>query len=865
MQQLNGLLHRAHGGGHEGRQTHEARTRCLHALEHRLGCHVATQVVHAIAVVLKQHFHDILADVVDVALHGGKHDVALVLSGARRHARLHGVEAHLDRLGRGHELGQEELATLELGTHLVEHGDKAAVDDLQRVATGKKFAGHGLHLCLAPGEDEVTCTRQGVRAVGEAGGHVLRCASTRRHGRTRACSTIYLRILRGRPDSPGPTRLHGSRRIVGVRSLGVALDEDRRALVLGVEHALRGHHVAHAARLGVHDGQVEPGGKGLREEHRVNHLALGQAEADVGHAQHAAHAELLVHETHGTQDLRHLALVGGGRHGEAVDDHVLPRDARLLSCLHDAARDGEAPLGRLGDAVLVERKAHDGATVVRGDGQHGLERLGLAVHGVDEGLACIAAHGAAHGLGVGGVNLQRQVAHGLNALHDLHEHAGLIELRQAHIDVECIGTEFCLVKRLTHRVVEVTRTQGLLEALLARGIDALADNVGVGLACLHDQRLLCAAHGKGMRVAALRGHRGARAYESADAGDVVRRGAAAATHNGGTRVEQGLGCMRVGLGVDVVEGTAVLDARQARVRLHHEGHAGKGRHAREQGCERVGAQRAVDAHSLHAQRRQRHGADLGTRAQEGAAVLAERHGGHHGQLGALKAGKHRRLSLEQVGHGLDDEEVGAGSLGGTGLLGKEVVRLVKVHGAQGLEQSANGADVGSHVAGARLARARDGGCEHVLHAGGVAQLVSVGTERVGRDDVGTRLHIGAMDGRDGLGMREVEQLGQLAGLEARLLQHGAHRPVEHEELLAGEDATQEGIGCAEAVGRHGIPHSGITQMAGQRWWKQKSVQAGPLVQQCVRVPSTVCRAGAAGRWARCCMHRTPSDGPWQGP
>ena len=368
-----------------------------------------------------------------------------------------------------------------------------------------------------------------------------------------------------------------------------------------------------------------------------------------------------------------------------------------------------------------------------------------------------------------------------------------------------------------------------------------------------------------MRVAALRGHRGARAYEGADAGNVVGRGAAAAAHNGGTRVEQSLGRMRVGLSVDVVEGAAVLDARQARVRLHHEGHTSKGRHACEQGRKRVGAQRAVDTHGLHAQGRQRHGADLGTRAQEGAAVLAERHGGHHGQLGALKAGKHRRLDLEQVGHGLDDEEVGASSLGGTGLLGKEVVRLVEVHGAQGLKQGADGTDVGGHIAGARLACARDSGREHVLHAGGVAQLVGVGTERVGRDDVGARLHVGAMDGRDGLGMREVEQLGQLARLEARLLQHGAHRPVKHEELLAGEDATQEGIGCAEAVGYHGIPHSGITQIAGQRWCQGEYAQANPLARPRARVPSTVCRAGAAGRWTRCCMRRTPGGAPWQGP
>ena len=59
--------------------------------------------------------------------------------------------------------------------------------------------------------------------------------------------------------------------------------------------------------------------------------------------------------------------------------------------------------------------------------------------------------------------------------------------------------------------------------------------------------------------------------------------------------------MRVRLGVDVVEGAAVLDARKSCICLHHEGHAGKGRHARKQGRKRVGTQRAVDAHGLHAQ------------------------------------------------------------------------------------------------------------------------------------------------------------------------------------------------------------------------------------------------------------------------
>ena len=45
----------------------------------------------------------------------------------------------------------------------------------------------------------------------------------------------------------------------------------------------------------------------------------------------------------------------------------------------DAARDGEPALGGRGDALLVEREAHDRAAVMLGDGQDGVEDLLLAV------------------------------------------------------------------------------------------------------------------------------------------------------------------------------------------------------------------------------------------------------------------------------------------------------------------------------------------------------------------------------------------------------------------------------------------------------------------------------------------------------
>ena len=77
MQQLNGLGHGRNSGRHQGRQPGELNVMLDDAVGEDLRIHVATEVVHLVAVVLEQHLYDVFAYVVDVAFNRGNRDVSL--------------------------------------------------------------------------------------------------------------------------------------------------------------------------------------------------------------------------------------------------------------------------------------------------------------------------------------------------------------------------------------------------------------------------------------------------------------------------------------------------------------------------------------------------------------------------------------------------------------------------------------------------------------------------------------------------------------------------------------------------------------------------------------------------------------------
>ena len=137
---------------------------------------------------------------------------------------------------------------------------------------------------------------------------------------------------------------------------------------------------------------------------------------------------------------------------------------------HDALGDGEAGLGGIGDAAFVERKADNVGAVVGDQRKDLIHDLLLAVDRVDDGLAGVATYGGLDGGGVGGVDLQRQQRGALELLGRLLDDLDLVDLGQAHVDVQDIGALFLLADALAYDVVQVAVAQGLLQALFAGGL-----------------------------------------------------------------------------------------------------------------------------------------------------------------------------------------------------------------------------------------------------------------------------------------------------------------------------------------------------------------------------------------------------------
>ena len=493
-------------------------------------------------------------------------------------------------------------------------------------------------------------------------------------------------------------------------------------------------------------------------------------------------------------------MIGRGGHDQAVDEDTVRADAVAGGLGHDAFGDGKAGLGGIGDAAFVERKADDVGSIVGDQREDLIHDLLLAVDGVDDGLAGIAAYGGLDSGGIGGVDLQRQQRGALELLGGLLDNLDLVDLGQTHVDVQDVGALLLLADALAHHVVQIAVAQGLLQALFAGGVDALADDGDLVAVAgkIHDRL------GARDRHAGLAVTRAGRVVidKRAQRCHVRRRGAAAAAHDAyavGNHTGDGHGVLGR---LDIKDGVAVVvHAGQSCVGLHHNGLVRNGEHASGEPSELGRSLAAVDAQNVGADGIERDGGNLGTRAQEGATVFLKGHGGKDGQVGVLAAGEDGCLDLGKVGHGLDNKEVHARIDAGAHFLGKEVVGLVEAEGAQGAKQRADGADVAGDVVGAGRASARDRGGKDICHGGSAIELVRVGAKGIGGDHVAAGLDVLTLNIGNDLWLLKVEQLGQGARLHASGLQHGAHAAVEQQVSRALDGGTQAVILNAQVVDR----------------------------------------------------------------
>jgi hypothetical protein len=135
LERVDGALHRGHGRGHQRGDAHDLGRVLLDRGHELLGSHVPAQVDHLEAGAFEHHRHQVLADVVQVALGGADHHHPQVLTGAARlgDERLEQIEPRVHRPRREQHLGDVVLVAPELLADHVHAGNQPAEDQVLRV------------------------------------------------------------------------------------------------------------------------------------------------------------------------------------------------------------------------------------------------------------------------------------------------------------------------------------------------------------------------------------------------------------------------------------------------------------------------------------------------------------------------------------------------------------------------------------------------------------------------------------------------------------------------------------------------------------------------------------------------------------
>ena len=146
-------------------------------------------------------------------------------------------------------------------------------------------------------------------------------------------------------------------------------------------------------------------------------------------------AHLLRDIPHRPQRLGSLLLLRRNRQRQAVDKHILPRDPITLRRPDDFFRDGDTRLPGFGDAVFIQAQPHHRRAVFFAQGQNRVQNLLPSVYGIENRPAAAIPQPGLDGGGIGGVDLERQIAHGLDCLHHFCHHFRLINTRKPHIHI----------------------------------------------------------------------------------------------------------------------------------------------------------------------------------------------------------------------------------------------------------------------------------------------------------------------------------------------------------------------------------------------------------------------------------------------
>ena len=569
--------------------------------------HLTAQVVHGVAVVLEDGAHQVLADVVYVAVHGGQHHGALGVALHLVEELLQVGHALLHHLGALQHVRQDELPAAKAVANFLHGRQQHRVEQLNRRVVGAPAA-------LVEG-----CVDVGLNAFGHPVKDSLKDHLVGRH------------VLKAGGGVGG---------LLGFHTL-VPLDEPGQGILAAPKDEVVGHlhfvgrDLAHGPDVGgVDHGQVEAGGNGTGKKHAVERGARGgpQAKRHIGDAKAGEHArKVLLNEADalnsGCAREAVLLLAGGQRKGEGVKDETARVEAVLAA--HDVVNlggDAQLLFAGFGHADhVINGQRHHGCAMLFDDGHHlvDLHPTVLHVDGVDDGAAGIGGKGGLNGVGLGAVDHER----GLNAHRQLlGEDGDLIgfvnALGEGHAYIQHVGAKLHLLAGDRKRAGVVVGEDHLFDLAAALRVDPLAHDGGAGL--LPDVN---GAHGAGdaRRVghdrALVRGH----ILQCIDDGaDVVGGTSAAAAHHVWAEVGNHRGdLLGHAVGVQVVVRHAAHVARQAGVWHHRDGLGGVRAHVRHRLAQVLGAHGAVGADHIdaHPLKDGDHGAHVG--AEQHAAGLVE--------------------------------------------------------------------------------------------------------------------------------------------------------------------------------------------------------------------------------------------------
>ena len=621
-----------------------------------------------VAVVGEDDVHEVLANVVDVALDRPDDDDALAAGIGLLEVGLEVRDRGLHGLGALEHERQLHLAPAEEFTHHLHAFEQHVVDDRERAATAGEgfveFAGDAVSLAvddpmLQPFFD------------GPAG-------------------TIFLLDCAGFHALEEVEEF--GQRVVVVRT--PVVDEIERDLACPVVDLVHRHDAR-----GVRDRRIKACLATLVEEHAVQHVAdcRLESEAHVREAEDRGRARQLGgHAPDGLDRLDavtpEFVLARPEREGQHVEDQVGRVDAVLLGGERvDALADAQLPIGVTGLALFVDREADDGRAVFTRQAEDAVESgtVVLAVFevgGVEDRLPARVLQPGLEHLRLGGVEDQRQCSLGGEAGRDLVHVLGAVTADVVHAHVEHVRAFLHLVACHLHARVPVRFEHGVAEFARSVRVRTFTDRQVRELLVIRH----VGVHARTSRLEHRRAGDGSAVVPEPlhDRGEVLGgRAATAADDVESELADEPLVRVRKEFRREVVVRAAVHHRGQSRVRQAREERAAVLREIAQVFGHLDRTRRAVEAEDVGAHRLEGgdRGADLGPDEHAARGLHRDLH--HQRQLGAgighrPPARHDRGLGLQQVIDGLDEEHVRTTGDEAGGLLLVVVAERVEADGTE---------------------------------------------------------------------------------------------------------------------------------------------------------------------------------------